>query len=264
MSIVRVVTLNIWNRLGPWEERLSVIRDGLRALSPDLVGLQEVIDVSGVSQASAIAEGLGFHTAYGEANSYGGGVTLGNAVLSKWEIAQQVVMPLPHVETDERRSALYAAIRSPFGQIPFFVTHLNWKLHEGFVREKQVVAVAAFVKEHAPIDGLPPILTGDFNAAPESAEVRFLKGLQSLEGKSVYLADCYEQTGQGIGVTFDGTRNTFAAQYNEYPRRIDYVFVRGPDKDGRGKPRFSKVVFDEAQNGIFATDHFGVLADITM
>lgn len=264
MSSVRVVTLNIWNRLGPWEERLAVIRDTMRALDPDLVGLQEVIDVNGQSQADMIAEGLGYHTAYGAANAYGEGITLGNAVLSRWPIAASRVHRLPNHGTDESRSITLAEIDSPHGKIPFFVTHLNWKLHEGIVREHQVVAVADFVKDQAPVDGLPPILTGDFNASPDSSEIRFLRGLHSLQGKSVYFADCFEQAGKGEGVTFDGTRNRFAEQYHEHPRRIDYVFVRGPDTQVRGKPLSARVVFDEPKDGVFASDHFGVLAEISM
>jgi endonuclease/exonuclease/phosphatase family metal-dependent hydrolase len=264
MNVLRVVTLNIWNRLGPWEERLAVIREGLRELSPDLVGLQEVIEAEGRTQADAIAEGLGYHTAYGMANAYGAGVSLGNAVLSRWPIAAARVFPLPTGGTDERRSMILAEIGSPHGTIPFFVTHLNWKLHEGVVREQQVLEVGARVKEHAPVDGLPPVLVGDFNASPEASEIRFLKGLQSLEGRSVYFADCFEQAGRGEGVTFDGTRNKFAEQYHEMPRRIDYVFVRGPDTHVRGKPLLAKVVFDEPRDGVFATDHFGVLAEMTI
>jgi endonuclease/exonuclease/phosphatase family metal-dependent hydrolase len=264
MASLRVVTLNIWNRCGPWEERLAVIREGLRELSPDLVGLQEVIDANGRTQAEDIAEGLGLATAYGMAHSYGGGVSLGNAALSRWPIAATRLFPLPAGGTDERRSMLLAEIDSPHGKIPFFVTHLNWKQHESVVREQQVLEVADRVKAEAPIDGLPPILVGDFNAQPEASEVRFLKGLQSLEGKSVYFADCFEQCGAGSGVTFDSTRNQFAEQYHEFPRRIDYVFVRGPDTLVRGKPLSARVVFDEPKNGVFASDHFGVLAEISI
>ncbi len=87
MAKVRVVTLNIWNRSGPWEERLAVIREGLREIDPDIVGLQEVIDVAGHTQAHDIAEGLGLHVAYGMANPYGGDVFMGNAALSRWPVA---------------------------------------------------------------------------------------------------------------------------------------------------------------------------------
>ncbi|MEZ4294371.1 MAG: endonuclease/exonuclease/phosphatase family protein [Polyangiaceae bacterium] len=264
MNRVRVLSLNIWNRLGPWEERLAAIREGLRELSPDLVGLQEVIEAEGHTQAEAIAEGLGYHTAYARATSYGGGVSMGNAVLSRWPIDKHHRFPLPTCGTDENRSVLLADIASPFGHLPFFVTHLNWKLHEGVVREQQVQEVAGLIRAHAPVEGLPPILVGDLNAQPEAAEIRFLKGLQSLGGKSIYLADCFEQAGEGPGVTFDGTRNPFASQYHEHPRRIDYVLVRGPDTKVRGKPLSARVVYDRPYGEVFASDHFGVLAEISM
>ncbi|MBK8255217.1 MAG: endonuclease/exonuclease/phosphatase family protein [Polyangiaceae bacterium] len=259
-----MVTLNIWNRLGPWEERLAVIRKGIQELSPDIVGLQEVIELPDSTQAKMIADGLGYETAYGMATSYGGGVTMGNAVLSRWPVVSERVFRLPNGGTDEHRSILFTEIDSPFGKLPFFVTHLNWKLHESVVREEQVQEVAAVVKAHAPVEGLPPILVGDLNAQPEASEIRFLKGLQSLGQKSTYFADCFEQAGYGPGVTFDGTRNLFAEQYHEHPRRIDYILVRGPDTKARGKPLTSRVVFDIPDNGVFASDHFGVMAEISI
>lgn len=264
MGKLRVLTLNIWNRQGPWEQRLPLIRAGIRALDPDLVGLQEIIHRDGRSQAEDIAAGLGYEAAFGVAHDLGGGVQFGNAVLSRWPISSSRALPLPTGESDERRSLVFAEIASPHGPIPFFVTHLNWKFHHGIVRERQVVAIAELVKAHAPIAGPPPILVGDFNAEPEAAEIRFLKGLQSLEGKSTFFADCFALAGEGPGFTYDSTRNPFAAPTHEYPRRIDYVFVRGPDKDVRGKPLHARVVMEEVHGGIAATDHYGVYAEITI
>src|SRR5262245_14438725 len=174
MNRLRVLTLNIWNRSGPWERRIELIRAGIRALSPDLVGLQEVVAHEGRSQADEIREGLGYEAAFGVAHDLGGGLLFGNAALSRWPIAASRVFVLPTGGSDESRSLLLAEIASPHGKIPFFVTHLNWKFHHGAVREQQVLAIADRIKESAPISGLPPILTGDFNAEPESTEIRFL------------------------------------------------------------------------------------------
>jgi endonuclease/exonuclease/phosphatase family metal-dependent hydrolase len=264
MNRLRVLTLNIWNRSGPWEQRLALIRRGIRDLSPDLVGLQEIVESGGHSQADDIAEGLGYHTAFGNAHDVGGGVRFGNAALSRWPFARTEVFPLPVGATDEHRSLLLAETASPHGVIPLFVTHLNWKLHHGIVREQQVVAIADHVKAAAPIHGLPPVLVGDFNAEPDAAEIRFLRGLQSLDGKSTYFADCFGLTGEGPGYTFDARHNPFAAPTHEPPRRIDYVFVRGPDQRVRGKPLAARVVLDDLHDGIAATDHYGVLAEISI
>jgi endonuclease/exonuclease/phosphatase family metal-dependent hydrolase len=262
---LRILTLNIWNRQGPWESRLALIREGIKTLAPDVIGLQEVIRYQGRSFADDIADGLGYQATFGAAHDLGGGVEFGNAVLSRWPFAGASVFPLPNGGTDENRSLTLAWIDSPHGRLPFFVTHLNWKLHQGNVREAQVAEVAAVVLREVPVgDGLPPVLVGDFNAQPEATEIRFLKGLTSLGGRSVYFADCFDQVGVGPGLTFDATRNPFAAVTHEYPRRIDYVFVRGPDKRVRGKPLAARVVFEEIVDGVAPSDHYGVYAEISI
>lgn len=264
MARLRVVTLNIWNRQGPWDQRLALIRQGLGALKPDVVGLQEVLYFEGASQAHAIADGLGYEIAYGKAYELGGGVLFGNAVLSRYPIATSDVFPLPNGGTSETRTLLGTSLAAPFGALPFFVTHLNWKFHEGVVREAQVVEIARVIKRMAPIRGVPPVLVGDFNAQPESTEIRFLKGLSSLAGTSTYFDDCFEHAGEGAPITFDAIHNPYAATTREYPRRIDYVFVRGPDARGRGKPLSARVVLNELVDGVAASDHYGVMADIAM
>jgi len=146
MGTVRVVTFNIWNRSGPWEERLVAIRKSLGDLGADIVGLQEVIttpDGDRLDQAASIADGLGYVFAFGA--SHVSGYSFGNAVLSRWPIVQSQVFALPGLDTEERRSLLFAEIDAPVGRIPFFVTHLSWRLDEGYVREAQVQAVVEHV-----------------------------------------------------------------------------------------------------------------------
>jgi endonuclease/exonuclease/phosphatase family metal-dependent hydrolase len=268
MSPIRIVTLNVWNRFGPWEARLAGIRAGLAKLSPDLVGLQEVVrtdEGDRLDQAAVIADGLGYHVALG---FWPAGHGYGNAVLSRWPILRAEVIALPDGGTDERRNLLFAEADSPYGKIPFFVTHLNWKLHHGHVRELQVLAVADAVRSIAPVSNapgsFPPILVGDFNAEPESDEIRFLRGYTSLGGrKRVYYADAFAVAGDGSpGYTY-ARRNPFAALVREPNRRLDYIFVRGPDDRYRGEPLEAALCFDEPVAGVYLSDHFGVTATIS-
>lgn len=255
---MRVATLNIWNRCGPWEERLVAIRTQLRELEPDVLGLQEVLRGEGVDQAREIADGLGYHVAYGSTRE--DPIQLGNAVLSRYPVVAADVVALPSGGTTERRSLLCCELDAPFGRVPFFCTHLNWKLHEGHVRYEQVQVVAAEVMRRCPIDGFPPIVVGDFNAEPDSDEIRYLRGFTGA--RRVYFADCFAVAGEGSGVTFSARTNPFAGETHEPERRIDYIFVRGPDTRARGRALSARVCFDRA-DPVFPSDHYGVVAEIS-
>jgi endonuclease/exonuclease/phosphatase family metal-dependent hydrolase len=92
--------------------------------------------------------------------------------------------------------------------------------------------------------------------------MRYLRGLASIDGRSTYYHDAWEIGGlDGAGFTWDN-RNDFASHSCEPDRRIDYVLVRSLDSIGRGRVIGARLVFDEAVDGTFASDHFGVLADI--
>jgi endonuclease/exonuclease/phosphatase family metal-dependent hydrolase len=264
MNTFRVATLNIWNRFGPWDQRLVAIREGVKSLAPDILGLQEVLKLEPgegdeLYQADVIGAGFGYHSAYARARDQR---WYGNAVLSRWPLLQSTTIELPRCGTDEKRCLLHADIDAPFGRIPFFVTHLNWKFEHGHVRAEQVREIAAYIDSVATAEAFPAILVGDFNAAPDSDEIRFLRGLTSLGGRRVYFQDTFEVAGDATaGTTFD-RRNPFAAPLREPDRRIDYIFVRGRDERFRGEPLEARVCFDAPVAGTFSSDHFGVVATL--
>ncbi len=282
---LRVATINVWNKTGPWLARLPLLRREIQRLAPEIVGLQEVLRFLPGSaldapltttndQATEIADGLGFEIAYSVASDYGNGLKFGNALLSKHPIVEQQSIPLPGSESGETRSLLFGLCQTPHGSLPVFVTHLNWKLHHGAVRQRQVAFIAERVAELSPIGGphLPPVLMGDFNAAPEADEIRFLTGLHSLDGKTVFFADSWAYAGVGPGYTFDRS-NGYAAKAREPSRRIDYIFVRGPDRQFRGEPLHAELAFNVpvalpsaagAAEPAWPSDHFGVVADLAI
>jgi endonuclease/exonuclease/phosphatase family metal-dependent hydrolase len=264
MEKLSVLTLNIWNKQGPWLERLPLIRKEIAALGPDVIGLQEVLHQDGVrpNQADEVAAELGYYTAYASAWHIGGGLQFGNAILSRFPIAHAEHFTLPGEPTGETRGLLFARLEAPCGMVPVFVTHLDWQLHHGFVRERQVAFIAERVKTLAPVGEFPPVLMGDFNAEPDSDEIRYLRGFTTRLGRSVYFADCFAAAGDGSpGWTF-ARSNPFAAKAREPNRRIDYIFVRGPDRQLRGEPLTAKLAATTAENGVFPTDHYGVYAEI--
>ena len=260
--MLRVVTLNVWNLDGPWRQRRVELAAWLEALAPDIVCLQEIIETEdGRNQARWIADATGaFHTAW-SGREIRPGVLFGNAVLSRWPIDSSTDHDLPYepAEGEVQRLLLHARTRG----IDAFCTHLSWRFHDGALRERQVMAVADLVeRSSAPGAPLPPVVAGDFNADPDSTEMRFLTGLASLEGRSVYFQDAWRIAGGGgPGLTWDN-RNPVAAAEHEPGRRIDYVLVGWRRDGGAGRVESARVVFDRALTGTFASDHFGLLVDV--
>lgn len=260
---VRVATINIWNRMGPWDERLGALRAELVRIDADIVGVQEVLRMPthAFDQGAALAEGLGYHVAFGR-HPDAPETRIGNAILSRYPFESIGVHALPG--KDELRCVVFGAVASPQGTLPVFTTHLNWRLDHGHIRQEQVTSLVAYVEACAPAakDGLPPIITGDFNAEPDADEIRHLRGLTALGGHSVYFSDCFALAGDGSpGHTF-ARSNEFAAMLREPNRRIDYIFVRGPDERFRGEPLDAATAFTTKASGVFPSDHYGVVATL--
>lgn len=276
MAELRALTINIWNQQGPWEARKAILRDDIEALDADIVALQEVVRRGDRSQADELAEGFGYHVAFGSARAIDDRADYGNALLSRFPILKTQVIALPCLGVDEPRSVLLTELGTNAGRLPVLVSHFSYRMDHGFVRERQALAVADMLEKSVPTgeDVLPAVFMGDLNASPDASEIRFLLGLQVIDGRSICLADCYGETGEPPGYTFDGRHNAFAAPWHERPRRIDYILVHGPDPQGRGKPLAAQVVMtgdppprggtSGKQSGIFASDHFGVFARIRM
>lgn len=262
-EVWRVVTANIWNRGGPWLERLPLLRAGLLDLDPDVVGLQEVLAMPGQpSQADEIFAGTGWHIYNAPAWHLGGGLTFGNAIASKHRLHDTETIALPTPAGLDTRSIAFARVDAPHGPMPVFVTHLTVQAHLGHVRCQQVKVLAHAVAGRAPIEGPPPVVIGDMNAAPDSDEMRYMRGLTGLGGDCVYFADCWIVAGDGSpGLTYDRA-NPYALRSREPSQRIDYIFVRGPDRNLRGEPISARLALDTPTNGVWPSDHHAVVAEI--
>ncbi len=258
-----VLTLNLWHDAGPWEKRRELVQAWIDRLEPDLIGLQEVLRGPDVDQAAELLAGRGYHLDFAAARcGWRGELDFGNAVGSRWPIVAREAAALPDSGDGEQRCALSVAIAAPFGELGFTCTHLNWKFHHGWIRERQMVAVCDLALRLRPKSGFPPILVGDMNAEPDSAEVRYATGLQSRDGRSVAFLDAWGRVGDGGPGSTWSSRNRYAARMHEPERRIDYVLVGHPGRRGVGQLLSCRVVCDEDEGGIWPSDHFGVYAEL--
>ncbi|MBW2271861.1 MAG: endonuclease/exonuclease/phosphatase family protein [Deltaproteobacteria bacterium] len=264
-----VLSLNLWHDAGPYSERVERIREWVDRLDPDLIGLQEVYRGNGSHQAVEILGDYGYHFDYVRAGPFRK-IEFGNAVASRWPLRERAELKLPESGDGETRAALAVEVDSPFGPLCFTVTHLNWMFEHGAVRERQVVALCDFVLEWHPGDGFPTIVVGDFNAEPESDEIRYMTGLHSIEGRSLYFNDAWRVAcspdaaagGTGAkGITWSN-RNPYARTLFEPDRRIDYIFTGMPRRDGIGLVEQCRVVCNDEKDGVWPSDHFGVYAEL--
>ncbi len=262
MKSLRCLTLNLWGGEGPLADRLALVQQGIETLRPDLVALQEVCEWPGLpNTAATLAERTGLSVAFAAAIAFRGGHE-GLAFLSRHPIATQTSIELPHASEQERRVLLSAALRIGAGELWVHNSHLNYRLAHGRQREDQLGAIDAAIGARS---GEPQILLGDFNARPESDEIRWMTGLTGLGGRRVLYQDAWARCHPGEpGWTWART-NPYTNQlaFLQSDRRLDYVFVTPERRDGRGRVLDCQIVFDRpSAAGVWASDHFGVLAEV--
>jgi endonuclease/exonuclease/phosphatase family metal-dependent hydrolase len=247
--------------------REPLLRQGIVLLAADLVALQEVdVGPGEGNQAEQLLGSLGYEVAY-ERRVGAEVADPGIAVASRRPIIDRRFIELPH-------GGAALAVRIGSGHGPFWfccaVPMPGWPGREG-QREDEAVALDEALVELAAGDELPPVLAGDFDATPDSASIRFLTGLQSLQGRSTVWYDAWAVAGDGSpGHTWTSDNPyvaPFAAAVFAQPvhhRRIDYVFVGSPL---RWRPRVAirscqVVLTGEPQAA--PSDHYGVLADLDL
>ncbi|MDI5976559.1 endonuclease/exonuclease/phosphatase family protein [Amycolatopsis magusensis] len=254
---MRVVTFNaLTPELADWPRRREVIAEGIRALAPDLITLQEVGD--------DIVEllGPGWHFAWHSGRDDGAGAV----AASRW--------PLGAVhELDQRpagrevRSAWCATVAAEvLAPSPLWLVHHkpSWPYGYEAERERQAVAAARFVERLVPDPATTVVLAGDFDAEPDSASVRFWTGRQSLDGMSTCYVDAWRaKNPNDAGHTFS-PHNVLVRDGDmpaEAGRRIDYVLLRAGIHGPPLAVADCRRVFTEPLGGVQASDHYGVFAE---
>ncbi|MFM8304445.1 MAG: endonuclease/exonuclease/phosphatase family protein [Actinomycetota bacterium] len=262
---IRIATWNLWWHFGPWEARQPAIVATMRAVDADVWCLQEVHrGRAQPDQAVVLAEALGGYHVVHESR-FDLEVfpeSIGNAVLSRWPITGSDVRALSAPDgLDEMRLVVRADIASPEVPIEVFSAHLNFRLDQSDVRQEQVRELCRFVDATTERRVFPPVVCGDFNADPESDEIRMLTGLAAVPVPRLVFIDAWRAGGSGPGMTWDN-RNAFAALDHEPDRRIDYVLVGYPRDAGAGRTGRAGLVGTAPVGGIWPSDHFGVVADL--
>ena len=287
IPMLRVVTLNVGSLVEPdWKNRRHEIVAWIDRLQPDVVCFQEVWEAIGRTNTGkwiADQSNIDWHVAvgvqpFGAAVLDNADIRFGSAVLSRWPIDFEHYEPL----------SLDPAHSDPFlAAVPFELLHVRTAgLDIGTVhlapaptqsmhRRRQVVQIDRYFRSvrgdadaialpgtmrHA----MPAILCGDFNAEPDSDEIRYLCSLSPLDGEVTFWQDAWRMAGDGPGYTQDWRTNPIANATNIARKRIDYVFVGDPyqRRAAAGRILAAGLAFHEPITGVVASDHSGLVVDV--
>jgi endonuclease/exonuclease/phosphatase family metal-dependent hydrolase len=250
---MRVVTYNIWNVEGGWEDRSRSLVTLLREVRPDILGLQEAcVSEMDADQAQEMAAALELEMVCCRLPypHRGTEFQMGNVVLSRWPITDWDSTVLPSPESN--RCCVRAGIDTPRGTVQVFVLHLSSDLDQGALRESQVRHALEWSE---PFAGEPCLLLGDFNAAPETREIRSVTRPET----GPPWTDAWTAARPGDPGLTSVRENPYRRHRAKPDRRVDYIFLRDPG--GRWRPGAARLLGEREVCGVVPSDHYGVCVD---
>ena len=236
-----IVTFNLYHDKADWPKRRALIVDELRALNPDVIVLQEVLQHETLrNQAQDLAETLGYSAYFLSIDPADRARRYGNAILARHPLQARDWTPLRPLE--DSRTAGWVRIDIGGRPLNVYVTHPNYQGDDAGrrMRTEQLADLQAFVARTA--GDAPSIVAGDFNTVSGQPELAALEAghdnaYDALHGR----ADAHP------------TLNPH--YFPKDARRIDHVYLQR----GVLTPLEARIVLDrEGAPGVWPSDHFGL------
>lgn len=246
---ISVMTYNIWNDNENWPARLTHMLSEIRILNPDLIGLQEVIQRSTLpNQAQTLADSLGYYYYFSSVDPVTSEKRYGNAILSRYPLLETNWRHLQ--PEDDYRIAVHAKIEIAGNIIDFYNTHLHNTAVNAQIREQQITDLYDFIDETSTSDYI--FVTGDYNANPDWDEMELM------------YEDFYDVYPFFHEDHLEPDHSTLNFNLGHQQRRIDYIFFNKA-AEKMLIPQSAEIVIDQPdENGIYGSDHFGVLATFNL
>lgn len=254
-NTVRVMSFNIrYNNPGDgenaWPNRVDLVDRLLAYHQPDIIGVQEALE----GQMNDLKQLLPGFDSEGIARTEGGeysAILYRAAKLEKLEGSTFYLSSTPDRlstgwDAALPRIATWARFKIRDTGAEFFCINTHFD-HMGEQARKKSASLIIKMIDSLNVDDLPVVLTGDFNATPESEPIQTI--LRSLDdSRERPNAPAHGPDGTWSGWTIAG----------EPGRTIDYVFVQG-DLAVSNQAHLA-----ESFSGRFPSDHLPVIAEIIL
>jgi endonuclease/exonuclease/phosphatase family metal-dependent hydrolase len=245
----RVVTLNLEQDHKRWDERYPLIVDGMKALQPDIIALNEV------SIPRQTARELQKNIRWGQGIDYnlvqqtrvnGAALIEGEALLSRFAVietgnldyqARDMVAQVARILVDGKRLDVY-------------VTHLYMSRGDDSLRLFQVQQLLAWIDKRNDVSDR--IVCGDFNATLDLPS-------------AALMASRFRPTQMSPTAFTPLTGRDGAMSHPYWPRMdrcIDYIWTTGAIKTVGSGVCFDKP--DTIDSSLWPSDHAGVWADLEL
>jgi len=250
--MIKIITLNTWKCEGKYQQRIHATIAQLQKLNPDFVFLQEVfqLESSQIHTALHIARSLGMYAfcqpARLKKRSFDQKLSLsysGLALLARHPISEHSKLSLPTDERDGERIAQIAVVSYPAPQFVLVNLHLTHLRDQDSLRSQQLITLLDHIKQHFPSQ--PIFLGGDFNATPNSKPITMIEQLY-------------------------GAQNSFQLQNIRTPIHhlpptigntcVDFIFALPIASKTYPQCINSQLVLNQPTEGVFPSDHAGVMA----
>jgi endonuclease/exonuclease/phosphatase family metal-dependent hydrolase len=255
MPSLRIVSINTGKGDGAYQRRLELLSEGLRALDPDVVLIQEALksDDGALDTLRFLADRLDLHPSFAparfkprEIEGIQYNTWSGIGILSKVAPDEIVPIELPMDPRDGDRVSLVAH----FGNLAIASVHLTHlrDAEAALVRRRQIETV---LDSDAFRDATDVLIGGDFNMTLDDI-AQLLSGIEDWTAIDAF------------GSETENRANVPVTKPMVEGYCLDYIFAL--TRPGQSLPSFSdsRVVLGESDaSGIYPSDHRGVMTTVT-
>jgi endonuclease/exonuclease/phosphatase family metal-dependent hydrolase len=243
---LHVATLNIRNIADRWDERLSLLLADMRALEPDVIGLQEV--VYPMHQDRLI--GSAGEARYRAHRAWAGRPEYGNSVLVREPLEAAAEERL---ELGLNRSAIRVLLRLPGTTVLFAATHLHHVPADEAQRDEQAARLIDWLSAAPPADA--QVVVGDFNAEPEEPACQRMRA-------AGYRSAYAEANGDDPAVTWPSGIQAPGMDTDGEPGCLDYIWLRGAVRATDARLAFDRPAVGDPT--LYPSDHLGLAAHVVV